>query len=258
MNPREIYKTLIIGRPDGSSAAINFYKPPVTEVEFISGTSIPISTLIKTTRGYSGVHSSFPPSDEDRDKFLDDIQKTPLGTPLEMINIVLLITGIPRSTTHQLVRTRIGASVVQESTRFLGSKSRYDFLVTKENMNLGEEYYDACAEAISNYERFLHLGMSNQDARLILPHSIMTNLFWGISLKTLMYVYRQRVCCNAETSVWVPLMLQIKDVIGRKYSTVIADMLKSNVEEEKSCGYDASFDRPCHWSNGVVDIGSII
>ena len=95
------------------------------------------------------------------------------------------------------------------------------------------------------------MGMENQDARLILPHSILTNLFWGISLKTLMYVYRQRMCCNAETSVWVPLMAQIKKVMHREYDPDIAALLKSNVEERKSCGYDASFDRPCVWTNGI-------
>lgn len=251
MNPKKRYYNVMLGRQEGTSVSIDFYKPPVTEVEFITGTFTPISTLIKTTRGYSGVYSSEAVSMQDENKFLDDVQNTPLGTPLEMINMVFLIKGIPRSTTHQLVRTRIGASVVQESTRFLGFKDTYSFIMTKEAAKHEKDYVNACVQSVENYETMLAKGMPSQDARLLLPHSIMTNLFWGISLKTLMYVYRQRMCCQAELSVWVPLMLQMKDVIGRKYSTVIADMLNSNVEEGKPCGYNASFDRPCTWKNGI-------
>ena len=134
MDLSERYYNVMVGRPNGEAASLDFYKPPVTTVDFISGSMNPMATLIRATRGYSGVYRPDMPTRDERNQFLTDLLSTPLGTPLEMVNLVFLIRGIPRSTTHQLVRTRIGASVVQESTRFLGVQNTYSFLITRENI----------------------------------------------------------------------------------------------------------------------------
>ncbi|MCG8620172.1 MAG: FAD-dependent thymidylate synthase, partial [Desulfobacterales bacterium] len=110
---------------------VNFWAGEVAEIELIDYPKWAEDTLIMATRGYSGRYDSTRPTDSERVQFLDDIKNTKLGTPIEMLNFVFLVRDVPRSFTHQIVRTRIGASYVQESTRFIGVQDDYNIFVPK-------------------------------------------------------------------------------------------------------------------------------
>jgi len=252
-------KTLLMeqhGTSDTHEYTIEYWGGQVADVTLISHPMFARHTLATTTKGYTGRYTNEPMLGKELQQHLDDLKKTKLGTPAEMLNYVFLVRDVPRSWTHQAVRTRIGASVVQESTRFIGKKDVYKILVPStlhDGRAIDSAYVRGNQAAIMAYEMAMsHTGVSNQDARNLLPHSVLTSMFWSLTLRALMGIYNVRWCCQAEPSTWIPVMQQMKDLIRNASGEDIAAFLSAPVDRNESCGFNASFDRPCVWKNGVT------
>jgi len=234
----------------GTNYTVEFWGGEVAEVDLVDYMAHGAETLAKTTRGYTGVYTNDNPSSEEMERFLGDIQNTKLGTPLEMMNFVFLFRDVPRSWTHQLVRTRM-ASYVQESTRFYGKKGVYKVLAPKTSVvdhHINKYYFEGNVTAIQSYVNMMDEGIvSNEDARQVLPQSFLTNVFVGIDMKTLMGIHEVRWCCQAEPSTWIPVMRGIKKHIASIYGNDVAEILKAPIDRGQPCGFNASFDRPCTW-----------
>jgi flavin-dependent thymidylate synthase len=247
-------KQLIYSHSDnvaGHEYTVEFWAGEVAEVTLIDHPANARQTLARTTRGYTGRYGTEPMSEEEVAQNLLDLKSTKLGTPAEMLNFVFLVRDVPRSFTHQMVRTRIGASYVQESTRFIGAKDVYKVLVPKtchDGMEIQQPYAYGTLKAIEAYEAMLAIpGVASQDARNLLPHSLLTNLYVSYTLRALMGVYNVRWCCQAEPSTWLPVMKQMKALIRKNCGDDIADFLTAPIDRNEPCGFDASFDRPCSW-----------
>lgn len=235
----------------GTHLEIEFLAGEVAEVSLVSSPTNAEQTLAKAVRGYTGNYepNNVPP--ELLQSFFKDLKSTKLGTPLEMLNFVFLVRDVPRSWTHQAVRTRIGAAVVQESTRFIGARSVYKVLVPKTAIHatsIDDTYFYTTAHAILGYANFVEQdGVSSEDARQLLPHSLLTHMYWSLTLRTLMGIYEQRWCCQAEPSTWIPVMRQIKQKVAEACGANIAGFLTAPIDRNENCGFNASFDRPCTW-----------
>jgi thymidylate synthase (FAD) len=232
---------------------LEIWKPPCATVELLSFPMGARETIAQLTRGYKGIYSSELPLENEIEEAYADIAKTALQTPMEMMGFVFLLTGVSRAFTHQLVRTRIGAAYVQESMRFLGHKQTYRVLITGDSLKAKESYIDVVAKAIEEYEYEIFLGIPSEDARGVLPTNIMTSVYVGYTLSTLMHVFKQRVCCQAQQGEWSPILVEMRKLIRSACGDKVAGLIKANVELGKPCGYGASFDRPCTWKNGVVE-----
>jgi thymidylate synthase (FAD) len=231
---------------------IQFWTGEVAQVSLISAPTHAVQTIARATKGYTGYYEDADLPEEELLSFLNDLKKTKLGTPVEFLNFVFLIKDVPRSWTHQAVRTRIGAAYVQESTRFIGSRSLYKVLVPKSALvnitTVDSDYYFGTISAIGSYANMVEKkGVLSEDARQLLPHSLLTNLYWSINLKALMGVYNQRWCCMAEPSTWLPVMKQMKRWVEISCGSDIASFLTAPIDRGENCGFNASFDRPCTW-----------
>jgi len=232
--------------------SVEFWSGEVAEVTLLSYPTDAKQTIAKAVRGYKGIYSNEPVSEKEMQLLFQDLKNTKLGTPTEMLNFVFLIKDVPRSWTHQAVRTRIGAAVVQESTRFLGKRNMYKVLAPAsvvKNNKVDPLYVNATAEAINGYINLVQFEkIPSQDARQLLPHSLLTNLYWSLNLRALMGIYNVRWCCQAEPSTWLPVMKQMKQQIENSCGKEIANFLSSPFTRgEPDCGFNASFDRPCSW-----------
>lgn len=233
------------------SYQVEFWAGEVAEVTLIDYPANARQALARTTRGYTGRYDEEPMPEEEVRSHLSDLKKTKLGTPAEMLNFVFLVRDVPRSWTHQAVRTRIGAAVVQESTRFIGAKDVYKVLVPR-TAHAGSEidyaYMEGNLQAIDAYERMLtHYGVASQDARNLLPHSLLTHMYWSLTLRALMGIYEVRWCCQAEPSTWLPVMRQMHGLITESCGPDISGFLSAPIMRGQNCGFGASFDRPCEW-----------
>jgi len=233
---------------------VELWIPPCATVELQSYPANAEQTIAKLTRGYKGIYDSgYVLADEVAEAY-DDLAKTALKTPMEPMSFVFLLTGVSRAFTHQLVRTRIGASYVQESMRFLGHKSKYKVLITGDATKRMKEYAHVVAKSIEEYELELSEGIPSEDARGVLPTNIMTSVYVGYALSTLAYVFKQRVCCQAQQGEWSPILVEMRKQIRATCGDKVAGLIKANVELGKPCGYGASFDRPCTWKNGIQEV----
>jgi len=246
-------KTLLhkhAGSCNGHDYSVEFWGGEVAEVQLISWPYDAARTLAVTTKGYTGDYTNSMDPAGIR-PHLEDLKSTKLGTPAEMLNFVFLVRDVPRSWTHQAVRTRIGAAVVQESTRFIGAKDVYKVLVPKtlhNGVGIDASYFSGNLSAIAAYESALtHHGVASQDARNLLPHSLLTHMYWSLTLRALMGIYEVRWCCQAEPATWIPVMKQMKNLIAGSCGKHISDFLSAPIMRGQPCGFDASFDRPCEW-----------
>ena len=237
----------------GHEYTVEFWAGEVAEVVLVDYPANAKDTLARTTRGYTGRYDADFMSAEEMQSFYSDLKNTKLGTPAEMLNFVFLVRDVPRSFTHQMVRTRVGASYVQESTRFIGAKDVYKVLVPKtchNGNNILDPYVYGTLHAIEGYEAMLKLdGVASQDARNLLPHSLLTHLYVSYSLRALMGVYDVRKCCQAEPSTWLPVVTQMKRLIKATCGEEIAGFLTAPIDRGQPCGFNASFDRVCTWKN---------
>lgn len=239
---------------EGQPFSIQFWTGEVAKVDLIDHPFNALETLARSTRGYLGIYDLDPISPEDMQRLSKEIQETPLATPIEFLNFVFLVRDVPRSFTHQLVRTRIGAAYVQESTRFMGHRGLYKVLVpdsiaNSENSYIVQKYLESINCSIACYENIVcKKAIPSQDARQLFPHALLTNLFWSINMKALKTVYNQRWCCCAESSTWLPLLRQVKEQIITACGKEIGGMLTAPIDRGESCGYNSKLlDQPCKW-----------
>jgi thymidylate synthase ThyX len=85
-----------------------------------------------------------------------------------------------------------------------------------------------------------------EDIRSMLPHSVLTHVFWQINLRALLGIYENRFCCQAEATVWLPLLIDIRKKI-KAWNPRIEALISSPYERGENCGYNSSLDRPCAW-----------
>jgi flavin-dependent thymidylate synthase len=227
--------------------SINFHRSPSAYVELVSGTMNPLQTIAKVTDCYNGIFDTKDKDQNELDKATNNLDKTKLQTPYEMIYFVWLIEGVTRAFTHQLVRYRIGTSYAQESFRFLGLKNEYDVLLTVQKKYDERDFIDACVKSISTYHGLVTTGTSAEDARGVLPINTMTKIFFGVSLKTLQHIYEQRMCCQAQQGEWQPILKAMRFALHHEYGKQVSDLLSAPFERGELCGYQADFDRPCIW-----------
>jgi thymidylate synthase (FAD) len=240
---------------------IRTYKNASYEMHLVGGipsrvtlaghTKSPVELIAKTTRGYTGEYSNRIPAFGETSQMLDDVMKTKLKTPLEMLHFTWLIQGVTRAWTHQAVRYRVGTAYIQESMRFLGHKEVYEVLVPPaviRDEHLLDHYGIAAFKGIASYEYLTTSGMEDQDARGTLPTNILTSLFWDMSFSTLQHIFDTRWCCQAQTTEWLPVMAQMRKELERANMRPLLELLIPPVNRGEDCGFSASFDRPCTWT----------
>jgi flavin-dependent thymidylate synthase len=117
----------------------------------------------------------------------------------EFCHYTLLITGVSRAFTHQLVRTRT-ASFAQQTMRVL-DVSGWDYVT---GPTIGEDtertsiYADAMGQIDDTYQLLIEKGAKIEDARGILPTNIKTNIVLGINLRNLTDMLRKRASSRTQ------------------------------------------------------------
>lgn len=221
---------------------VEFVSPPAVKVELLSLSEDAVKTLAILTRGYAQNYTSHIRPDE-VDDMVEQLKKTRLRTPAEFIQTIWLIKDVTRAFTHQLVRYRIGTQFVQESMRF-ADKRRAKVLLPPEVAG-SELYQDCIRDSVATYGLLIEEGVPTQDARGVLPHNILTDIFMGCSLATLQNIASQRWCCQAQHSgEWDPMLSQMKATLPAELQSFIKKPWESGIT---SCGFGASFDRPCKY-----------
>jgi thymidylate synthase (FAD) len=121
---------------------------------------------------------------------------TTIGSSLEFVDYMFLISGVSRAFTHQLVRHRVGVAFAQQAQRVV-NMTDFDYIETglcKDN----PVYHEAMERISYSYQDLLAQGVSPQDARGVLPTNIATNIVMKINLRSLMAMAEVRLCYRAQ------------------------------------------------------------
>lgn len=176
------------------------------KVELISHTNNALELLLytKNTRLQGGETLQDIcewPEEKKLDHFkymLDTIQSS-----FEFVDYVFKISGVPRSFTHQLVRTRTG-SYAQESQRTVD--------VRNHEADIPAEAKDIIEVVTDLYGRFIDEGMQVQEAREMLPIGIHTSIIAKFNLRTIHDMALVRLCTRTA-GVYQKVFREMKRLI---------------------------------------------
>lgn len=116
----------------------------------------------------------------------------------EFVDYIFLIEGVPRSFTHQLVRTRT-ASYAQQSQRI--EQDGIEFAMPEkieDNQSLFLTFNESVAKALDNYHLLIKQGADPQDAREVLPNAACSNIVMKANLRTLHDFMLKRLCVRTQ------------------------------------------------------------
>lgn len=245
-------------------------------VRILQATPDPLGTLAAVMAIYKGgvKRSLAGVTDDERREALAEMLKTKLQGPLETITFTILVEGVSRSFTHQMVRGR-KAFYAQESMRFAvpDEEDWTDRVArpvgyqswTERQQNLWDDSVSKSQEA---YDALVGTGVPAEDARGLMPHAMTTRLVWQVDLRELLHVAGLRLCTQAQFEWRTVLSLVARELrawgagqlgwIEDKQGngnwarrsdgwqfTEIADLLRPVCFQEGKCGFMSAFDRSC-------------
>jgi thymidylate synthase (FAD) len=218
------------------------------KVTLVSWTNNPIKAIASQLLNMQGkmVHNLDEISEEYAMELVRDLKKTALAGGLEVIDMLFQIENVPRSLTHQLVRTRVGAVYHQESLRFTTREDGFDYdmgatIKTAEQAELFASIMDDDTDV---YRRLIELGVSMEDARGVLPINTLTKIGVKYNFKTLVHCGHVRLCYQSQGH-WKPLFLKMKKEIEEKIHPVLGEFLVPICDVSGRCEYKGIFDRKC-------------
>lgn len=245
------------------------------KVHLLSMTPDPLGVIAAGSMMYEGkvVRDLADVTDEQRKHYLEQIKKTHLKAPWELVDFHFMIEGVTRSFTHQMVRQRT-AVFMQESLRF----------AVKENLDAETPLPPSLAglkdddprvriwrrginSAQDIYEALVGAGVPAEDARGMLPHQTTTRLHYKTNLRNLYEHAGNRLCTQAQFE-WRAVWLQIVESIANydqasqvgQWTQALAMQMRESAKWQQQelaglfrpvcyltgkCEFKASFDRSC-------------
>lgn len=120
----------------------------------------------------------------------------------EFCDFTFHIEGISRALSHQLVRHRL-ASYAQRSQRYC-SEDGFEYVIPpsiKNNKLAKELFEEFMFECQGIYTQLQDFGISNEDARMVLPNACETQIEVKMNLRTLMNFMNERLCTCAQWEI---------------------------------------------------------
>lgn len=146
-------------------------------------------------------------------------------SPIEHASFTFSLEGVSRACTHQLVRHRI-ASYTQQSQRFVKvNTSSDDWFITPKPLvgNDGEGRFKEGMKMIAAwYEELVKEGLSNEDARFILPNATRTNIIVTMNARELLHFFNLRLCARAQWELREVVMEMLK-LVKKVAPTIFKD-----------------------------------
>jgi flavin-dependent thymidylate synthase len=230
-------------------------KPTVTVVTM---TDNPLRVMAAVNEMYKG--RPCLPSDIDQAKalaFAEDCLKSKIAAPLEWVQVALLIEGVSRDFTHQMVRQRT-ATYAQESMRFAVKDNAANEVPEPPSIaKLDDDdplyriWHDHVARTGWVYNALIHGGIPAEDARKGLLIGTATRLHYRTNLRDLIDHSGMRLCSQAQAEwkeVWREIAKAIMNYgpfLDRWQQKAIVKMFRPICYQTGKCEFMGEFDRWC-------------
>jgi thymidylate synthase (FAD) len=126
---------------------------------------------------------------------------------LESVHLTFTIRGISRILSHQLVRHRVGTAIGQRTQRanceeYLGNFYKNSHFILPpsidkamdECVGISDDVLSYLDDAEHLYNLLIRNGVSQDDARYIIPHCAETSMTFTVAYKSLMHICSVRMC----------------------------------------------------------------
>lgn len=113
----------------------------------------------------------------------------------EFVDYIFMLSGVTRSFTHQLVRTRT-ASYAQQTMQILDMSAGWEWYqgpTIREDNRRSAIAGAAMAHVAEAYRKLVDDGAKIEDARELLPNGILTNIVVKANLRTLIDIFHTRI-----------------------------------------------------------------
>lgn len=154
--------------------------------------------------------------------------------PLEAMHLTFSIEGVPRATTHQLVRHRKGG-YGQESLRVTDVRRHGfrlpDSVLMSDSEDIFEIYTEAVKKSFEAYATLVDAGIPHEDARLLIGMGLITYITTTMDLRTFIdYIFArtQDGALDEHKIVAVKMFEEFK-----KAYPIIYDILKERFPKNK-------------------------
>ena len=162
----------------------------------------PTEILEKEAEKYFGRQASDGQGGTEADRLFRQIVASKHTSTLEHLTFTFAVEGISRACLAQLTRHRVGFSYSVQSQRFVkfgsGDKTGgFDYVIPDSIQNRKDDYEKLTFEyamtiAQQYYDRLREVGVSAEDARMVLPQASATNLVLTVNLRALLDFYTKR------------------------------------------------------------------
>ncbi len=171
---------------------------------------------------------------------------------LETVALTFTIDGVSRATTHQLVRTRVGAGFGQFSQRannLSGFNVRLPESFRLMDPHLVKRYEESLEHLRRFYEGAITAGVPYQDARYVVPEGTQTSITATYNLLALIGTVRRRICNRMQWEVnYVARCMADLTVAALPW---VGKALRSGCESRGVCQtIDPMFSPSCLYYNG--------
>ena len=176
-------------------------------------------------------------------KLVKNLIKSGHHSVLEHVTLTIEFTG-SRAFTHQLVRHRL-ASYTQRSQRYCDEKNFNNYIPQSilKNEKALEIFNSLLSNIESVYTDLQKLGISNEDARYILPNSCMSTIICTVNLRELLHMFQERLCYRAQDEIrdaFEEVLKELKLKQVELYEILLPyigpSCIKGPCREEKPCG----------------------
>lgn len=185
------------------------------------------------------------PDVEKKIKLLRHVLNSGHHSVLEHLSVTIMVEGINRATSHQLVRHRL-ASYSQQSQRYVEFKDgKFDFVMPPSiaaNQDCRDFFYDVVDHITEAYNFFIKNGIKAEDARAILPNACCTNIVMTLNLRELIHICNERLCTCAQGEIrqmFREVAKQVGETLDfmKPYLQPKCEMLGyCNESKQRSCG----------------------
>lgn len=135
-------------------------------------------------------------------KIADSCYKSGHTSVWEFCDFTFHIKGISRACSHQLTRHRI-ASFAQRSQRYTSAEEdNYVIpLSIAKNDEIYKEYSSLLAEIKEFYSKMVAFNIPKEDARMILPNAMETEIYVKMNGRSLMNFMQLRLCSKTQSEM---------------------------------------------------------
>ncbi|MCD6413519.1 MAG: FAD-dependent thymidylate synthase [Elusimicrobia bacterium] len=149
-------------------------------------------------------------------KFIKSLIRAGHLSVLEHATVTVLLRGVSRSMTHQLVRHRL-CSFSQQSQRYVSGEN-FSFVIPPRiagNRKAKKKFLAIMKIAAKSYGEILSMGIPKEDARFVLPNACVTEIVFSCNFRQLRHIFILRGAPRAQweiRKVFIELLKKMKKI----------------------------------------------